>query len=367
MFQANASYMLVGGLGGIGREVALWMAENGAKSLIFVNRSGLSKYESQMTVRNLVEKGAQITTRACDISDETAVQRMLQDLSYSVPPIRGLIQAAMVLKDVHIENMRLDEYRDVMGPKYHGTWNLHRHLPADLDFFLMLSSISGVIGNATQAAYASGCTFMDAFAAYRRSLGLPAVSLDLGTITDVGYLAENRDLATKMERQGFQGTDTPTLLSLIQVAISQSTGRAAQLVTGLGQWKEMESLGNFDAPLFAHFRYKFQGHGKSIALGDSMEGLKVDLDAAKTVDQATIIICDALSRKIASHLSIPVENINPSNPVSEYGVDSHVAVELRNWVSRSMNCTIPILEILARSMFELSHKIASQRLEGNSE
>ncbi|KAJ5245106.1 hypothetical protein N7489_005202 [Penicillium chrysogenum] len=344
LFQANASYMLVGGLGGIGREVALWMAENGAKSLIFVNRSGLSKYESQMTFNECF--------RIC----------LIPCLQYG-----GLIQAAMVLKDVHIENMRLDEYRDVMGPKYHGTWNLHRHLPADLDFFLMLSSISGVIGNATQAAYASGCTFMDAFAAYRRSLGLPAVSLDLGTITDVGYLAENRDLATKMERQGFQGTDTPTLLSLIQVAISQSTGRAAQLVTGLGQWKEMESLGNFDAPLFAHFRYKFQGHGKSIALGDSMEGLKVDLDAAKTVDQATIIICDALSRKIASHLSIPVENINPSNPASEYGVDSHVAVELRNWVSRSMNCTIPILEILARSMFELSHKIASQRLEGNSE
>ncbi|CAG8893432.1 unnamed protein product [Penicillium egyptiacum] len=367
LFRANASYMLVGGLGGIGREVALWMAQNGAKSLIFVNRSGLSKYESQMTVKDLVEKGIQITTRACDISDEAEVQRMLHELSYCVPPIRGLIQAAMVLKDVHIENMSLDDYRDVMGPKYHGTWNLHRHIPTDLDFFLMLSSISGVIGNATQAAYASGCTFMDAFAAYRRTLGLPAVSLDLGTITDVGYLAENKDLASKMERQGFQGTDTPTLLSLIQVAISQSTGGGAQLVTGLGRWKEMESLGNFDAPLFAHFRYKFQGRGKSTALGDSVEGVKVELNAAKTVDQATVIICDALSRKIASHLSIPVENINPSNPVSEYGVDSHVAVELRNWVSRSMDCTIPILEILARSMLELSHKIASQRLEGKSE
>ncbi|KAJ5206570.1 Acyl transferase/acyl hydrolase/lysophospholipase [Penicillium cf. griseofulvum] len=367
LFRANASYMLVGGLGGIGREVASWMAQNGAKSLVFVNRSGLSKYESQETVRNLVEKGVQVTTRACDISDEIEVQRMLHDLSYCAPPIRGLIQAAMVLKDVHIENMRLDEYQDVMGPKYYGTWNLHRHLPADLEFFLMLSSISGIIGNATQAAYAAGCTFMDAFAAYRRSLGLPAVSLDLGTITDVGHLAENKDLAAKMERQGFQGTDTPTLLSLIQVAISQSTSGAAQLVTGLGQWRENESLGNFDAPLFAHFRYKFQGHSKSIALSDSIEGLKVELDAAKTVDQATVVICDALSRKIASHLSIPVENINPSNPVSEYGVDSHVAVELRNWVSRSMDCTVPILEILARSMLELSHKIASQRLEGKSE
>lgn len=367
MFHSDASYMLVGGLGGIGREVALWMAKNGAKSLIFVNRSGLSKSQSQATVKNLAEEGIQVTTRACDISDETEVQRMLQDISCGMPPIRGLIQAAMVLKDVHIENMMLDEYRDVMGPKYYGTWNLHRHLPTDLDFFLMLSSISGVIGNATQAAYAAGSTFMDAFAAYRRNLGLPTVSLDLGTITDVGHLAENRDLAAKMERQGFQGTDTPTLLSLIQVAISQSTSGAAQLVTGLGRWKEMESLGNFDVPLFAHFRYKFQGHDKSTALDDSMEGLKVELAAAKTVDQATVIISDALSRKIASHLSIPIENINSSNPVSEYGIDSHVAVELRNWVSRSMDCTVPILEILARSMLELSHKIASQRFEGKSE
>lgn len=368
LFRANASYILVGGLGGIGREVALWMAQNGAQNLIFVNRSGLSKYQSQVTVKDLMEKGIQVTTRACDISDETEVQRMLHDLSYCAPPIRGLIQAAMVLKDVHIENMRLDEYLDVMGPKCYGTWNLHRHLPTNLDFFLMLSSISGVIGNATQAAYAAGCTFMDAFAAYRRSLGLPAISLDLGTITDVGYLAENSDLAGKMERQGFQGTDTPTLLSLIQVAISQSTSGEAQFVTGLGQWKEMESLGNFDAPLFAHFRYKFQVHGKSAGLGDLIEeGLKAELSAAKTVDQATVIICDAISRKIASNLSIPVENINPSNPVSEYGVDSHVAVELRNWISKSMDCTIPILEILAKSMLELSHKIASQRLESKSE
>ncbi|KGO74480.1 Acyl transferase/acyl hydrolase/lysophospholipase [Penicillium italicum] len=367
LFRENASYLLVGGLGGIGREVALWMVEHGAKSLIFVNRSGLSKYQAQMAVKNLVEKGIQVTTRACDISDETEVQLMIHDLSYCAPPIRGLIQAAMVLKDVHIQNMRLDEYLDVMGPKYHGTWNLHRHLPTDLDFFLMLSSISGIIGNATQAAYAAGCTFMDAFAAYRRSLDLSAVSLDLGTITDVGHLAENKDLAARMERQGFQGTDTPTLLSLIQVAISQSRSGGAQLVTGLGQWKETVSLGNFDAPLFAHFRYKFQGHGRSTALGDSMEGLKVELSGAKTVDQAAVVICDALSRKIASHLSIPVENINPSNPVSEYGVDSHVAVELRNWISRVMDCTIPILEILARSMSELSHKIASQRFEGKLE
>ncbi|KAJ5142544.1 Acyl transferase/acyl hydrolase/lysophospholipase [Penicillium bovifimosum] len=367
LFRADGSYMLVGGLGGIGREVALWMARNGAKSLILVNRSSLSRVESQMTVKELTEKGVRVIARACDICDEEEVGRILDDVSHCAPPIRGLIQAAMVLKDLHIEHMELDDYRNVMGPKYNGTWNLHRHLPNNLDFFLMLSSISGVIGNPTQAAYAAGCAFMDSFAAYRRGLGLPAVSLDLGPITDVGYLAENKELAAKMERQGFQGTDTPTLLSLIQVAISQPPSAEAQLITGLGQWREFESLGNFDAPMFSHFRYRFQSHGKSAGLGDSAEELKNELDAAKMVDQATVIICDALTKKIASHLSIPVENINPSNPVSEYGVDSHVAVELRNWVSKSMGCTVPILEILARSMLELSHKIASQRLDAKSE
>ncbi|KAJ5788763.1 Acyl transferase/acyl hydrolase/lysophospholipase [Penicillium paradoxum] len=366
LFHADASYMLVGGLGGIGREVALWMARNGAKSLIFVNRSGLSKEQSQLTVRELVEKDIQVIVRACNISDETEVQRMLRDITQCAPPIRGLIQAAMILKDVHIEHMKVDDYLHVMGPKYHGTWNLHRNLPADLDFFLLLSSISGVIGNATQAAYAAGCAFMDAFAGYRRNIGLPGVSLDLGTITDVGYLAENKDLAAKMERQGFQGTDTPTLLSLIHVAISPPSG-GGQFVTGLGQWREIDSLGNFDAPLFSHFRHRFQKHGKSAVLEDSMQVFKAELGAAQTVDQATVIICNALSRKVASHLAIPIENINPSNLVSEYGVDSHVAVELRNWILRLMDCTIPILELLAKSISELSHKIASQRFEGKLE
>ncbi|KAJ5572354.1 Acyl transferase/acyl hydrolase/lysophospholipase [Penicillium sp. DV-2018c] len=367
LFRADGSYMLVGGLGGIGREVALWMGRNGAKSLIFVNRSSLSKVESQLTVRELVEKGVQVTARACDICDEDEVEQMLDDVSRCAPPIRGLIQAAMVLKDLHIEHMELDDYRNVMGPKYNGTWNLHRHLPNNLDFFLMLSSISGVIGNATQAAYAAGCAFMDSFAAYRRGLGLPAVSLDLGTITDVGYLAENKELAAKMERQGFQGTDTPTLLSLIEVAISQPRSAESQLITGLGKWREFDSLGNFDAPMFSHFGYRFQSHGEHAVLGDPIEELKNELDAAETVHQATVIVSDALSKKIATHLSIPVENIDPSNTVSEYGVDSHVAVELRNWILKSMGCTVPILEILAKSMMELSHKIASQRFDAKSE
>jgi NAD(P)-dependent dehydrogenase (short-subunit alcohol dehydrogenase family) len=98
LFRATASYLLVGGLGGIGREVALWMAQNGAKSLVFLNRSGLSKEKSQATVRELEKKGVQVIVQVCNISNEIEVRQMIVDVSHCAPPIRGIIQGAMVVK-----------------------------------------------------------------------------------------------------------------------------------------------------------------------------------------------------------------------------------------------------------------------------
>jgi len=90
--------MLVGGLGGIGRATALWMAERGAQNLIFVNRSGLSRESSKETVRVLEERGVRVIVYACDISDSRQMQTMVSELAQQAPPIRGVIQAAMVLK-----------------------------------------------------------------------------------------------------------------------------------------------------------------------------------------------------------------------------------------------------------------------------
>lgn len=258
--------------------------------------------------------------------------------------------------------MTAEDYNTVLQPRYNGTWNLHKHLPSDLDLFVMLSSVSGVIGNATQAAYAAGSAFMDAFAAYRNTLGLPAVSLDLGTITDVGYLASNKELLSKMEKQGFQGTDTKTLLSLVQVAITQhATPDKPQIITGLGEWKEGESLGNFDAPVFSHFRRRFQTRAQGTQSGDSIDQIHGSLRAVKTQEDSIPIVFDALSAKMAAQLGIPVDRVDPSSPLSEFGIDSHVAVELRNWISKMMESSVSILEILAStSVLQLAGHIASR-------
>lgn len=259
--------------------------------------------------------------------------------------------------------MTIDDYLSVLRPKYFGTWNLHRHLPADLDFFVMLSSISGIIGNATQAAYAAGSTFLDTFAMYRNSLGLPAVSLDLGVITDVGYLAGNRDLAAKMAHQGFHSTDTATLMSLIAASIRAPFGEGgtSQIITGLGEWREGQSLGNFDAPLFAHFRRQFQQKSEEDQSDVCIGKLHENLRAVNNLEEASGVIYSALSGKIAAHLSVPIESIDASHPITEYGIDSHMAVELRNWIAKTMESTVPILDILASStLLDLAGKIASK-------
>lgn len=260
--------------------------------------------------------------------------------------------------------MTADDYLDVLRPRYNGTWNLHRHAPSDLEFFLMLSSISGVIGNATQAAYAAGSAFMDSFALYRNTMGLPATSLDLGRVTDVGYLTTNKDLANRMTNQGFQGTDTQTLLSLVQIAIQQpvsaGSGRS-QIITGLGEWKEGLSLGNFDAPLFAHFRRRFRSDGVIGAPDDAVQILRDALRVVKSQGDAVSIVFEALSGRIAEQLGISAERIDPASPLSDFGVDSHVAVELRNWINKSMDSAVSILEILASdSVFQLAGHIVSR-------
>lgn len=264
--------------------------------------------------------------------------------------------------------MTLDDYLAVLRPKTTGTWNLHRYLPQDLDFFLMLSSISGIIGNATQAAYAAGSTFMDAFAAYRRTLGLPAVSLDLGVITDVGYLAENRTLALRMAQQGFHGTDTPTLLNLISTALTpaqQHNSASAQIITGLGDYREDESLPILsESPLFSHFRHIFStadARGGKTGPLRARDTLRMDLSSAATIDDAVAVVYAALCAKIAANLSIPTDAINPTAPVAEYGIDSHVAVELRKWIARSMDSTVSVLEVLgSTSLMELAGRVAGK-------
>ena len=215
----------------------------------------------------------------------------------------------------------------------------------------MLSSTSGIIGNASQAAYAASSTFLDSFANYRNKLGLAASTLDLGVISDVGYVAENQELAKNLKRQGFEPTSPETLMALVQTAMinsHRSTPRG-QIVTGLGTWSE-NSIGAFAAPMFSHFRRmallsKLGEEDDSGAKSRVRDALR----DVKTIVEASEKICEAVIAKVSSLSMIPVEDISELKPITEYGMDSLVAVEMRNWLFKELDATMTILELLANN------------------
>ncbi|KAI9872084.1 MAG: hypothetical protein M1823_008265, partial [Watsoniomyces obsoletus] len=150
--------------------------------------------KNQSFIDEMASLGCKVYASGCDISEPSEMAAAVQDCASEMPPIRGVIQGAMVLQDSIMEQMTVEQYKAAVRPKVQGTWNLHEQLH-DLDFFVMLSSLSGVVGLASQCNYAAGNSYQDALARYRLSRGLPAASIDIGVVQAVGVVAENAELA----------------------------------------------------------------------------------------------------------------------------------------------------------------------------
>lgn len=257
--------------------------------------------------------------------------------------------------------MTLQQWQDVLAPKVHGTWNLHRLLPQkDMDFFIMLSSIVGVRGNASQGAYSAGGTFQDAFANYRRSLGLPAVSIDLGKIDEVGYVAErSEETAKRLDESGVSAMSKNQFLAALKVAVTTGASASAQIITGLRTYSPDRALPEYDVNTFAMFRRT--GEATKQSAGDEGTTTARPRDAlrqATSIEEATAAFCAAFVDKMSSLLMVAVDNIDFSKSINEYGMDSLVAVEMRNWLFKEMDITVPILELLAnQSLTHLTGKL----------
>jgi zearalenone synthase (highly reducing iterative type I polyketide synthase) len=183
-------FLLVGGMGGLGRSIARMLASHGARKLCFLSRSAGTSPSAQSLLDELAEQGVQTRVVACDVSDATSLAAALDQCKTELGPVRGVFQCAAVLRDALFANMTYADWTGSTRSKVQGSANLSAALP-DADFFVLLSSFAGVFGNRGQTNYAAGCAFQDALALARRARGQKAVSVDLGVMRDVGALAEN--------------------------------------------------------------------------------------------------------------------------------------------------------------------------------
>ena len=263
------------------------------------------------------------------------------------------------MQDTILESMTFEQWQRTIQSKVTSSTNLHKHL-SNLSFFVMLSSMTGVTGHVSQANYSAGNVFQDALARHRTASGQPAVSLDLPGITDVGYVAtkdssqgDNR-VRARVEALGLISLEIATILTIVEAAVLRSPQRArqddAQVIVGIAPWDKLPD----DAVVRQDRRFgtlrlaspRGAGAAASAAAGaaaSSPTGLLVRALATST--ERARLVAEAVAKRLAVIFNVSAEEIDLAVPMSAHGVDSLVAVELRNWLSGAAKAKISIFEI----------------------
>lgn len=377
----NASYLVVGGLGGLGRAICKWLVSKGARYLIAPSRSGLSSAASSATAQELWSQGIILATPVCDATSLSALSAVLEACAESMPPIRGCINAAMALqvsllnyspgyacvpvrdllltliKDSIFESMSYAQWDLTIRSKVQTSWNLHELFSDPLDFFILLSSVSGLYGSISQSNYAAGCTFQDALARFRSARGERAISLDIGWMKTIGIIAEREDYQRNRKRaRDMVPIEEDEFLALLDLCCDPS-GRYRVPVTEesqvlIGATTPAFFLSRGETPIPQVQCRMFSGLKGILKAKTRSPSYNVKEEHAALFKQAsgpkerTRVVTDALVKKLARSLSVPLDYIDTEKALSNYGVDSLMAVELRNWFSNDFQAQVAVFNIL---------------------
>ncbi|KAE8311179.1 putative polyketide synthase [Aspergillus transmontanensis] len=344
-FSPQASYLVIGGLGGIGRSVSRWMVDNEAQ-------------------------GCRCTVVQGSVAVQEDVQKAVQSC---VHPLKGIFHMAMSLKDKSFSQMTHNEWHTALEAKVTGTWNLHHALRQveGLEFFLLFSSASGILGQPGQANYAAANVFMDAFVQYRHSLGLPASVIDIGVVGDVGYVSENiqSGQALKTAFQGYKIITEYELLQAIHLSLTQQSDTAPMSRMAIG-------LSPVDDPhrptvlCDRDIRMRLllsKGTEKRVNASDSSEIPTLLRKACEDPEflgtpAAIGIVHQEIVRKLNS-FSTGGDSIGLQQPFHQVGLDSLVMTEMRIWIQRAFHIEMGIPEILGARHIDGLSQIVLQKLE----
>ncbi|CRG83761.1 Lovastatin nonaketide synthase [Talaromyces islandicus] len=364
-FNPDVTYVITGGFGGLGRVIARWMVGLGARNLVLLGRSGAKTDRSKELVRELESQNVRVATPPCDMIDPEAVRQVFQELSHTMPPIKGCIHGSLVLRDRLFHDLTYDDWRVTAECRAAGSWNLETNLPRDLDFFILLSSASGVVGLPSQSNYASGNTYMDALAKYRVAKGQKAVSIDLGAMCEDGILVETGILDKVLSYGPMAPVSRKALLGLLDHYCNKDlpilTPETSQILIGLTLSGE-----GYMGKLFA--RKRLFCHPE-VTIPDEQDNGTPRIDARRALTTATSlqdardIVTQSLVSKLTYDYKVITEDldIDLQAPLYTLGVDSLLAVELCKWVANEFSADLATFEVLGgASMTTMSTMVTTR-------
>ena len=342
IYEPNATYIITGGTSGFGLELAKWMGNKNIGKLLLLSRSGAATDEAKKVVSSLEEKGITVETPKIDISDHDSVNTLIDSLSASSIPIKGIFHGAMVLDDGLLKDMDATRYKRVMLPKISGALNLYEACKTlQLDFFVMFSSIASLVGNRGQANYIAANSFLDEFAHSLRTKDFPGITINWGVLAETGVAARNNEVSELLAREGIHGlTNEQALTALDKIILMQKT-QAGILNVDWKKWGESDP----NRKTLTRFRNLMDEGADSDAVNKKALHLAENL-AALPVEEQLNYIETALQETVAKILKLTPNKIDVNQDIGTLGIDSLMFMELALTAQDTFGITLTTMELM---------------------
>lgn len=352
----EASYLVTGGCSGFGLATAQWLASVGARNLILVSRSGPASEAARKAVDSLESSGVNVVARACDVTDEAAIETLFREAETAGAPIRGVIHAAAIFDDATIDRMNEEQYRRVVEPKIYGAMALHRATVArTLDFFVLYSSISTALGNPGQANYVAANAFLETLSQHRRAIGLPSQTIGWGAISDTGFLARNKELRDQLSNR--MGSTLMTTAEAMQELEAVLTDGNTNFYVGDVNWQRLRA----GLPILQQPVYRDVAPGTARGAGASSDENILARLVEMSLEEGVAHVSQILAEEIGAVLRLTPDKVDTGKSIFDLGMDSLMALELKLGIEDRFGIEIPVMALSeGGSLNTLAEQIVAQ-------
>ena len=348
---ADGTYVVTGGAGGFGLETARWLAAHGARHLALLSRRGAETPGAEAAAAELARKGCSVELLACDVGDIEALRKTLTAIRAKMPPIRGVVHAAMVVDDALVNDLDAERLGRVLAPKLGGAEHLDQLTRRDpIELFVLFSSATTLLGAPGQASYVAANAGLEALARRRHAEGLPGCAIAWGPIADAGYLARKQSVGDALARRlGAVPLSAASALDALPALLA--SGQPMIALAEVNWSAARRHLPTIATPVFTALATKAQSDSTDLDLRDRLTNC--------TLEEAHQQLVGMLRQELGRILRLAPESIDPHRSLSELGMDSLMGVELRLAIESSLRVDLPLLSLADMTLSKVAMRVAT--------
>ncbi|HEY8208013.1 MAG TPA: amino acid adenylation domain-containing protein [Myxococcaceae bacterium] len=358
---SDATYLVTGGLGSGGLEVARWLVGRGARHLVLTGRRAPTP-QAELAIAALRAQGTQVVVRPTDLREREQLAALFSEIDASLPPLRGIVHCAAALSASTVEggllvSTRPEDVRTAMDAKAGGAWGLHQlSAGRPLDFFVLYSSVAAILGAPGLGAYAAANAFLDGLARHRAGLGLPALSVAWGALEGTNLIAGGRE--ARYAQQGLEGISAREVGLALRRLLAERRSEAVVMRFDLERWAQLFP-GVAGSPFLSELGAHASPRPEAAPIARPREDRRARIASAPPAERRPMIET-FLQEEIARSLRVPPSRLQAGAPLTAQGIDSLLAIELRRRLEAELGLQISVASLLQGTVADLVLEVSGR-------